>query len=411
MLHELEGLGADSETWQTDVTIFLFFLLACAWVYSLLAIVAAMRYAAVRPPAQVSLHPISILKPLAGSEPSLESNLRTFFEQDYPAFELLFAVQTADDSAIPIVEKLKNEYPQISTRLLVTGNPTYSNAKVYSLEQMLHAAKHDLVVMSDSDTRVGADLLRTVAAEFQDPALGLETCPYRAVPGPSVWSRLEATGLNTDFMAGILVARMLEGMRFAVGPTIVARRSVLQSIGGFPRLKDYLAEDFLMGKFTAGAGHGVALSSYVIEHHIGNSDLRHNAAHRLRWVRSTRRSRPLGYLGQLFTMPVPLALGVCAVHPAWWLVLPLTLAIRSATAYVVSKRVLKAKVPWLLLPIEDITGFCFWLAGFFGKTITWRGRRYRLYPDGRLELLTPIAPVQDFPHTSHPAATKELHPS
>jgi len=335
--------------------------------------------------------PVSILKPLAGLEPSLESNLRTFFEQDYPAFELLFAVEDADNTAVPIIEKLRREYPHVPARLLVTGDPTYSNAKVYSLEQMLSAAANDLVVMSDSDTRVGPDLLRTVGAEFQNPSLGLETCPYCAVPAGSLWSRLEATGLNTDFMAGILVARMLEGMRFAVGPTIVARRSVLQSIGGFPRLKDYLAEDFLMGKFAAGAGYGVALSSYVIEHHIGNSDLRHNAAHRLRWVRSTRRSRPLGYLGQLLTMPLPLALLVCALHPSWWPVLPLTFAIRAVAAFVVSKRVLRAKVPWLLLPIEDLTGFCFWVAGFFGSTIVWRGRRYRLHRDGRFELLPPIA--------------------
>src|SRR5205807_4459543 len=166
---------------------------------------------------------------------------------------------------------------------------------------------NDLVVMSDSDIRVTATLLRTVAAEFQNPKLGVATCPYRAIPGASFWSRLEATGMNTDFWGSALVARLLEGVHFAVGPTIVARRSVLESIGGFNRLKDYLAEDFVMGKFAAEAGYGVILSSYVIEHHIGNESLRQNIAHRLRWNRSTRRSRPLGYLGQLFTMPLPLA--------------------------------------------------------------------------------------------------------
>lgn len=383
------------------MTIFLLFLLACAWVYSLLAIIAGLRYAALSPPAMLVPPAISILKPLAGAEPALESNLRTFFEQDYPVFELLFAVEDPDDTAVPIVEKLRSEYPQVPSRLLITGDPTYCNAKVFSLEQMLAAADNDLVVMSDSDTRVGPNLLATVGAEFQDSSLGLETCPYRAVPAATLWSRMEATGLNTDFMAGILVARMVEGMRFAVGPTIVARRSVLQSIGGFPRLKDYLAEDFLMGKFTAGAGHGVALSRYVIEHHIGNGDLKRNAAHRLRWARSTRRSRPLGYVGQLLTMPIPLALLVCAFHPSWWPVLPLTFALRAVTAYVVSTRVLKAKVSWLLLPLEDLTGFFFWIAGFFGRTIVWRGRRYRLYRDGRFELLAPAG--QEFSHSSHGA--------
>jgi len=298
-------------------------------------------------------------------------------------------VREADDPAVAVVEKLRREYPRVSSRLLVTGEPPYSNAKVYSLDRMFAAAANDLVVMSDSDTRVTPSLLRSVAAEFQDARLGVATCPYRAVAGPSFWSRLEATGMNTDFMGGILVARMLAGMRFAVGPTIAARRSVLESIGGCNRLKDYLAEDFVMGKLVAEAGHGVILSSYVIEHHIGSADLRRNAAHRLRWARSTRRSRPLGYLGQLFTMPLPLSLLVCAAHPAWWPVLPVTLVVRILAAWVVSARVLHARINWRLLPIEDLAGFCFWIAGFFGNTILWRGRRYRLYADGRFELHTP----------------------
>jgi ceramide glucosyltransferase len=186
-----------------------------------------------------------------------------------------------------------------------------------------------------------------------------------------------------------LVARMLEGMRFAVGPTIAARRRVLHSIGGFERLKDYLAEDFVMGKLAAEAGHGVILSSYVVEHHIGDATFSENAAHRIRWARSTRRSRPAGYVGQVFTMPVPLALLVCAASPGWWPVLPLTIVVRALAAYTVSARVLRANINWLLLPGEDVVAFCFWLAGFFGNTITWRKRRYRLSSDGRFELIEP----------------------
>jgi ceramide glucosyltransferase len=242
--------------------------------------------------------------------------------------------------------------------------------------------------MSDSDIRVTPNLLRSVAAEFQDARVGLATCPYRAVGGPSFWSRLEATGLNTDFMAGILVARMLEGMRFAVGPTIVARKHVLQAIGGFDRLKDYLAEDFVMGKFAAEAGYGVILSAYVIEHHIGSQNFAGNAKHRLRWCRSTRRSRRAGYAGQLFTMPVPIALAVVVANPLWWPILVATVAIRMATAWMVSKKVLGAGMNWLLLPLEDIGAFLFWIAGFFGNTITWRGRRYRLESDGRFRLIS-----------------------
>ncbi|MBZ5631623.1 MAG: bacteriohopanetetrol glucosamine biosynthesis glycosyltransferase HpnI [Acidobacteriia bacterium] len=369
-------------------TIILLALLAGALVYAGLTVIAALHYLAVRPPELRSSEPVSILKPLHGLDADLESNLRTFFEQDYPSFEILFAVREPDDPAIPVVEKLRREYPNVPSRLLVTGEPPYPNAKVFSLDRMLHAGANDLVVMSDSDIRVTPAMLWTIAAEFQDPELGVATCPYRAVGGPSFWSLLEAIGMNTDFLAGILVARMFEGMRFAVGPTIAARRRVLESIGGFDRLKDYLAEDFVMGKFAAEAGHGVSLSSYVIEHHIGNSDFRHNAAHRIRWTRSTRRSRPAGYLGQLFTMPVPLAVLVTIWNPSWWPVLPVTLAIRGVAAWTVAELVLGARINWLLLPLEDIAAFCFWIAGFFGNTITWRGRRYRLESDGRFRLLS-----------------------
>ncbi len=361
--------------------------MAGAVVYSLLSIAAAMRYLAVGAPKLKSTPPISILKPLAGLDRDLESNLRTFFEQDYPAFEILFAVRDAADPAVGIVRKLEREYSGIPCRLFIVGEPPYPNAKVFKLDTMMREASNDLVVMSDSDIRVDAHLLSTIAAEFQDPRLGVATCPYRAVPGPSFWSHLEATGMNTDFISGILVARMLEGMKFAVGPTIAARRGVIQQIGGFNRLKDFLAEDFVLGKFAAEAGHRVILSSYVIEHHIGSTDLRHNAAHRLRWVRSTRRSRPAGYAGQLFTMPFPLALLLWVFAPSWWIFVFAPVAVRLLAAWMMSQRVLKAKTNWLLVPIEDVVAFCFWIAGFFGNTIVWRGHRYRLQADGRFEYL------------------------
>jgi ceramide glucosyltransferase len=362
-------------------------LVAGAATYSLLSVFAALRFLSTRQPAPSALEPISVLKPLSGLDSGLESNLRTCFEQDYPAFEIIFAVRDASDASVAIVERLRREYPTVPTRLLITGEPPYANAKVFSLDRMLAAAAHDLVVMSDSDIRTSRNLLRTVALEFQDPKLGIATCPYRAVGGPGFWSRIEAIGMNTDFLAGILVARVLEGMQFAVGPTIAARRSALASIGGFDRLKDYLAEDFVMGKFAAEAGHGVILSAGVVEHHIGSTDFAHNAAHRLRWTRSTRRSRPWGYFGQLFTMPLPLAIALVAADPSWWPFAVAAMAVRFLSAYVISARVLHVRLNWLLLPVEDIAVFCFWVAGFFGNTVVWRGRRYLLHPDGRFELI------------------------
>ncbi|MEI9812021.1 MAG: bacteriohopanetetrol glucosamine biosynthesis glycosyltransferase HpnI [Acidobacteriota bacterium] len=372
------------------VSFLLLTLLAGSLVYSALAIVAAFRYLAVPRPELRGTEPISILKPLHGLDAGLESNLRTFFEQDYPSFEVLFAVRDENDPAVAVVEKLQDEYPDVPSRLVITGEPPYPNAKVFSLDNMMDLADNDLLVMSDSDIRVTRDLLRSVAAEFQDPKLGVATCPYRAVGGPSLWSRLEATGMNTDFLSGILVARMLEGMQFAVGPTIVARKKVLQSFGGFDRIKDYLAEDFVLGKFAAEAGHGVILSSYVIEHHIGSTDFRRNAAHRLRWARSTRRSRPAGYVGQLFTMPFAIALLTAAWNPSLWPAIPVAFGVRAVAARVIAGGVLHARLNWALLPLEDIAVFCFWVAGFFGNAIVWRGRVYLLGRDGRFTLITKI---------------------
>ena len=342
-----------------EISVVLLALLAGALVYSLLSIVAASRYLSVQPPATASTEPVSILKPLAGLDEGLESNLRSFFEQDYPSFEILFAVRDRADPAVAVVEKLQAEYRRVPTRLLVTGEPPYPNAKVFSLSQMLATAENDLLVMSDSDIRVTPDFLRKVSAEFGAPNLGVATCPYRAVPGASLWSRLEATGMNTDFIAGILVARMLEGMKFAVGPTIVARKRALQEIGGFDRLKDYLAEDFVMGKFAAEAGYGVILSSYVIEHHIGSADLAGKYRSPACAGRAARGARArLAISGSYSLCRFPLALLVCAARPEWWPVLPVALLVRFLAAYVVSARVLRAKINWLLLPLEDLIGLC-----------------------------------------------------
>ena len=372
------------------VALLLLGLVAGSLVYCVLTILAAVRYRAVRPPELRSGVPISVLKPLAGLDDGLEANLRTFFEQSYPRFEILFAVRSPDDPAIAVVERLRTRYPGVPSRLIVVGEPPYPNAKVYSLDRMLAAAEHDLLVMADSDIRVTPDMLGTIAAEFQAERLGLATCPYRAAPGRSFWSTLEAIGLNTEFIGGVLVARMLDGMKFALGPMIAARRRTLERIGGFDAVKDYLAEDFVMGKLAAERGDGVILSSYAIEHRIGAQPFAANMRHRLRWNRSTRRSRPWGYVGQVFTNPLPPALILCAVKPEWWPVLAVTAVFRAAAGWATAGHVLRDPLTrrlWWLTPLQDITSFLVWTAGFFGNTIVWRGRKYYLLPDGRFELM------------------------
>jgi ceramide glucosyltransferase len=371
-------------------------IVAGALAYSLLSIFAAWRYAAGAPANPPSVRePISVLKPLSGLDEGLEENLRGFFEQDYftltaaPLFELIFAVREESDPCVPLVRSLCAEYTNVPARLILTGEPPYPHAKVYSLARMMAVAKHELLVMSDSDIRVTRDFLFRIAAEFAVPEIALATCPYRAVAGSSVWSRMEAQGMNTTFWQGAFTAKLIEGMTFAVGPTTVLRRKYIDEAGGMASLKDYLAEDFELGRRMAAAGHHVILSSYVVEHRIGSEPAAKNFEHRTRWARTGRRSRRIGYFGQIFTYPLPLALLLGAlllyVRPPvpWWPVVVATLAVRAISAWVTSSLVLKARINWLLLPLEDVLGFVFWIAGFFGNSITWRGRTYHLDREGR----------------------------
>ncbi len=365
-------------------------LLVGCWTYSVLSTVAAVQYrrkTRVSAPASQPGTAISILKPLSGLDEGLENNLRSYFEQDYQNFEIIFAVREPAEAAAQLARRLQSEYAHVASRLIIAGEPPYPHDKVFKLQCLLAAARHELIVMSDSDVRVRPSFCRELSAEFQDRSLDLATCPYRAVAGRSLWSRLEAISMNTDFHAGIFTAVLLEGTKFAVGPTIVARKTVLEALGGMERFKDYLSsEDFMLGRTAAEAGYGVRLSAYVVEHRIGSERIRPNFSHRLRWARTTRRSRPSGYIGQFFTYPATAALCLIFAWPFWRVLLPVTALLRIASAWVVSDRTLGARVPWLLLPLQDLVTFGFWIAGFFGDSVEWRGRRYLLKSDGTLQL-------------------------
>lgn len=332
--------------------------------------------------------PISVLKPLCGLDHGLEDNLRSFFAQDYPEFELLVGVHRADDPSVAVFEQIRSEYPQQDrARLIVTGDSPVPNAKAYSLKRLVREANYDLLVMGDSDVRVKPDFLQGIAEEFSDPQVGLVTCPYHAVGGPSVWSHLEAIGMNTEFLGGVLVARLLEGMKFALGCAVAIRGNVLEAMGGFQYLQDYLAEDFVMGQRTAQSGYKVLLSAAVIEHRIGSQGMRQSLSHRLRWARSTRRSRPAGYWGQLFTYPLPWALLLLVLNPNAWPLVLLTLLVRAAAAWVTSARVLGQPLTfkqWTILPLQDVLGFLVWMGGFLGDTVIWRDRKCTILPDGKL---------------------------
>ena len=375
----------------TIVTTILAFLLAGSLVYCVLVIVATQRYLKVAPPVSSGAPGVSVLKPLCGHDEGLEENLASFFAQEYPNYEIIFGVHRSDDAAVPVVERImeQNSGGSVQARLIVTGESSVPNAKAHNLNRLVREAKHELLVMCDSDVRVEPDLLSRLTREFQDSRVGLITCPYRAVAGQSLWSRMEAIGMNTELLGGVMVARMMEGMRFALGCTLAVRRNVLDAMGGFGYLQEFLAEDFVIGQRAAQMGHEVLLSSAVIQHRIGSQSMLHNFAHRLRWARSTRRSRPAGYWGQVFTYPLPLAILLCLLWPATWPVVPVTLLLRgwaaAATAvFVVRDPLFRAQ--WWLLPFQDVLGFLVWFGGFLGDTIVWRDRKCTVLRDGRLQV-------------------------
>ena len=365
-------------------------LLAGSLVYCVLVVVATRRYLRAKLPPAGNTPSISIVKPLCGRDEGLEENLRSFFVQDYPDFEVLLAVHRESDPAVEIAEKVMREFSgKIGARLIVTGESPIPNAKAYNLNRLVREARHELLVMGDSDVRVQPDLLARLAREFQDPRVGLITCPYRAVGGRTVWSRLEAIGMNTELLGGVLVARMLEGMKFALGCTAAVRRNVLEEMGGFAYLQEFLAEDFVLGHRAAELGHEVLLSSAIIEHRIGSQSMLRNLSHRLRWARSTRRSRPAGYWGQIFTYPLPLALLLWVTYPPAWPAALLALVLRAGAAIATSESVVRDPVlrrQWWLLPVQDVLGFLVWIGGFLGDTIVWRDRKCTVLRDGRLQV-------------------------
>src|SRR5215467_12001130 len=365
-------------------------LVSGSLIYCSLAVWAAWKYLAVKSPTPITFPAISILKPLSGLDDGLADNLRSFFDQDYPNFEIVFAIRGSDDPAAEVARAVMAEFHSVPSKLLVVGESPGPNAKVFSLSQMLRAARHEVIVMADSDTRVDRGFLRVIAGEMSGAGVGLVTCPYVAVAGHSFWSGLEAIGLNTEFLSGVLVARLLIGMDFALGPAIATRRSLVNEIGGFERLQNYLAEDFVMGNLVAASGHRVVLSSYKIEHRIGSQSFGPNIAHRLRWARSTRRSRRLGYIGQLFTNPLPVALLLLVLNQSLYPLVLVAALLRLTAAWVVADRALRRPLTlrqWLLVPLQDVASFAIWMGGFFGRTVKWRGRRYSVRADGTFGLV------------------------
>jgi ceramide glucosyltransferase len=364
-----------------------------------LVIYAAMRFGLSNeetvPPGRgnFSLAPVTILKPVHGLEPLLEESLESFFRQDYPRFELIFGARSKDDPALRVAHALAKKYPQVPTKTVLSGEPSYPNAKVYLLEKMLPAASYPTLVIADSDVRVTSNYLEEVVRPLLDPGVGMVTCLYRGVPTGGVWSRLEALGMSVEMSSGVLVANLLEGMKFALGPTMATRKDVVDSMGGFGALADYLADDFVLGNLIADSGKTVALSHHVIDHVVLNRSARESFLHQVRWMKSSRFSRPLGHLGTVLTFAVPFGLLGFAVgwmRGDWKLglgLLGLAIANCMLQALAVGWGIVRdprSLTSCWLYPVRDLLGFFLWCASYYGKEIVWRGERYRLARGGRM---------------------------
>lgn len=353
---------------------------------------------------------VSLFKPLHGNELDLEKNLRTFFEQDYlqhvvmtggavekdgvSRVEVLFCARSELDEGLAVARRVAAEYPAITTRVLTSGEPWAANAKVCSLAVMAKAATHDLWVISDSDVRVERDYLRRVVLPFAEERVGCATCLYRGVAvGKGLWSELEAVGMTIEMSSGVCAASLAEPMRFALGPTMVARRSCIDEVGGFEAMAEYCADDFVLGNWIEKKGHRVVLIGHTIDHMVLHTGFVDSMKHQVRWMKSTRFSRPQGHLGLCLTFGVPFGVmtwvgALLLGRPVLaWCALVGSVVGRSLQAWVVGRNVVRERrlgVAMMLFPVRDLMGIFFWALSYWNNRILWRGEVYELVEDGKM---------------------------
>ncbi len=353
---------------------------------------------------------ISLFKPLHGDEAGLESNLRTFFEQDYlehvaraggatmengvSRVEVLFCARSDADEGLEIARRVAADYPGITTRFLTSGLPWAANAKVCSLAAMAKVATHDLWAISDSDVRVTPDYLRRIVLPFNDEKVGCATCLYRGVViKGGLWSQLEAVGMTIEMSSGICADSLIEPVQFALGPTMVTRRARVVEMGGFESMAEYCADDFVLGNWIAKNGHKVVLSGHAIDHMVLQVDFVDSMNHQVRWMKSTRFSRPKGHFGTSLTFGVPFGLMAWAgalmlgMPVLGWCALAGSVLGRSLQAFVVGRYVVQEKrigAAMILFPLRDLIGALIWALSYASNRIQWRGEIYELVDGGRM---------------------------
>ncbi|HWZ98586.1 MAG TPA: glycosyltransferase [Candidatus Dormibacteraeota bacterium] len=342
-----------------------------------------------------TLPPVSLLKPVHGAETRLRENIESFFVQDYPNYEILFAADEENDAALDVIREVAARHPQIPCRILVTGRPNLPNPPAFSFMHMAEAAACDILVTSDSDVEVATDYLSQVVPPMLEPSVGMLTCLYRGKNAGSFWSGMDAIGMSIEMTAGVVTANLLEGMKFGLGPTIVTRKDSVAKIGGYRVTAEYFSNDFVIGNFIEKAGYSVVLSRHIIDHVVPPMTFKRMWDRQVRWAKGTRWSRPKGHFGTglIFAMPYGiLGLFAGALTGHWILGLSLFLGAilnRMIESWAIGWSVVRDPVArnraWLY-PIRDLLGFAVWCASYLSKRAVWRDKRYQLVKGGRIVL-------------------------
>jgi ceramide glucosyltransferase len=374
-----------------------FLVLATApFAYYIITIYSAWRYFR-QPPSAVDAAftpPVSILKPFRGIDPDAYENLASFCRLDYPEYEIVCCVDPDDEVIGSVLARLTSDFPQHNIRVLYGSGRIAVNDKVAKLARLVGEAAHEVVVISDSDVRVRPDYIRHVIAPLRDPKVGAVTCLYVPISVTNLTDHLQSVGMMSDFYAGVLVAWQLEGMKFALGPTIATTRTQLAGFGGYPELENRPADDLLVGRLIDEQGYQVVLIRYPIETVPDYASLRSLLYKRLRWIVAMRHMRPRGHFGLLLTQGLPWSIAAVAIHPGTTtaaLYLGGYMGLRMAMTWIIGIHGLRQSVLWkemLLLPVWDATAFAIWLVSLTRNTIRWRGADYYI----REGCLIPVSP-------------------
>jgi ceramide glucosyltransferase len=364
-------------------------LTAVAMAYAVIACIAlSVRIRGSRFTAKVQ-PPVTILKPLCGAEPETYACLRSFCEQAYPEFEIVFGVRDAGDPALAVVSRLQREFPQLELAVAVDGSEHGSSRKVSNLINMLPLARHEYLVLSDSDVRVGRDYLAKIVGPLLDEGVGIVTCAYRGCPRPGLWPLLGSMFINEWFLPSVRVAAMAGSRAFAFGATIALRRQVLERVGGFAAIADQLADDYRLGELTRRLGLRTVLSEVMVDTGVAEGSFGELARHELRWLRTIRALRPKAYCLCFITFGVPVAaLGALlagGVAPAVGM-----LGVTALARLAVHWRDPKARSGlWqvAVVPVRDVLSLGLWLWSFSTRRVHWRDELYRVTGDGSVKLV------------------------